>query len=118
MRYGLDFSGGYYVEAWNVNATAGCVLTASLVWDSEASCSTTSCPRPAFCDCSYDIQGADLDLRLFSGSTMVATSASFDNTYEYFRYTFPSTGSYQLKVYKWWSNVNQTYYAVAWHVQC
>ena len=101
-----------------MRGSAGCTLVAALVWDSEASCSTTDCPNPVYCNCTYDSQGADHDLRLFSGSTLIADSASFDNTYEYVRYVFPSTQTYTLRVYRWWATVNQTYYSVAWHVQC
>jgi hypothetical protein len=119
MRSGSDFSGGYYVESYNVSRVSGCTLVATLVWDSEASCSTASCPRPAYCDCTYDIQGMDLDIRLFHGSSLVDGSYSYDNTYEYFRYNIPpGTGDFQLRIWKWWSNANQTYFAVAWNVFC
>ncbi len=119
MRAGLDFPGNYYVETYNITPVAGCTVVASLAWDSEAACNPSDCSRPAYCSCTYDSQGFDMDLRLFRNSSWVTGSYSYDNTYEYMRYTVPAgTTSLQLKVWYWSGNANQTYFGLSWQVYC
>ncbi len=58
---------------------------------------------------------ADLDLQIFGPSnTIVASSYSYDNTYEIVEFTPPVTGTYTIQVDKVRCNLTPKYLGWAW----
>ncbi len=82
----------------------------ALVWDSMAS-------GPAAY--ATDVLDADLDLAIFAGQgttvgVALATSGSWDNSYEIVEFCPPSTGWYTIRVNDFRFDGTSEYYAIAW----
>ncbi|MGQ9584740.1 MAG: S8 family serine peptidase [Anaerolineae bacterium] len=112
----LPVSDGFASEAaryfyYNVQLEEGKKVRVALVWDTN----------PAHTEYSSTSQpSSDLDLRVFKGSQRVAYSSSYDNTFEIVEFEAPSTGTYQIRIYrKAWreggtSSEYRTYMGLAW----
>ncbi|MCB0070700.1 MAG: S8 family serine peptidase [Caldilineaceae bacterium] len=60
--------------------------------------------------------GADLDLQILnSAGNVVASSSSYDNTYEIVDFTPTSSGTYRLQVYKYRCNYTPSWLGWAWY---
>ena len=83
---------------------AGTRTRVAITWDTPTSYSQYA-SRPS----------ADLDLRVVnaSGST-VASSSSFDNTYEIVDFTPSATGTYTLRVIRYRCDASPAYLGWAW----
>lgn len=85
--------------------TAGVKTRVVIAWDTDDSYGSYS-TRPA----------ADLDLRIRNSSgTLVASSSSFDNTYEIVEFTPSTSGNYTLQVYKYRCSYNPRFLGWAWY---
>jgi subtilisin family serine protease len=84
--------------------TAGRRLRAVVAWDND----------PAYT--SYSTQPcADLDLQIVnSAGAVVASSSSWDNTYEIVDFTVPATGTYTLRVHKYRCSLSPRYLGWSW----
>jgi hypothetical protein len=61
--------------------------------------------------------GADLDMQIIApNNTVVASSASWDNTYEIVDFVAPATGTYRLRVTKFSCNHNPKWLGWAWAI--
>jgi len=88
-----------------MSLTAGVRTRVALVWDTNPNYASYA-SRP----------GADLDLQVIRpGGAVVASSVSFDNTYEIVDFTSPVSGSYTLRVIKFRCNASPNWFAWAWH---
>lgn len=113
MRWGGNWAGIDYTcdAAADVTLTtqsfpAGYVVRAAITWDTD----------PAYE--SYTQQpSADLDLKIVDANgQVVATSASWDNTYEIVQFTAPATGNYSLVVSKYRCSLSPRYLGWAWAI--
>ncbi|MCC7014796.1 MAG: S8 family serine peptidase [Planctomycetes bacterium] len=84
--------------------TSGRRLRAVIAWDND----------PAYS--SYSTQPcADLDLQIVNAAgVVVASSASWDNTYEVIDFTVPATGTYTLRVSKYRCSLSPRYLGWSW----
>jgi len=91
-------------DAATISLVAGKPARVAIVWDTDTAYSDYA-NRPC----------ADLDLKVIdpSGST-VATSSSFDNTYEWVQFTPSQSGSYKIRVKRWRCDMDPKYLAWAW----
>ena len=78
---------------------------AAIVWDTDPNYGRYT-SRPS----------ADLDLWVRGpNGTVVAISASWDNTYEIVDFTAPQTGTYTMRVRKWRCSSNPRWLGWAYH---
>jgi hypothetical protein len=88
-----------------MSLTAGLRTRVVIAWDTDDNYGSYS-TRPA----------ADLDLRIRNSSgTIVASSSSFDNTYEIVEFTPSTSGVYTLQVNKYRCSYNPRYLGWAWY---
>jgi len=114
FRYGsMTFSTDFTSSVWNVaprvqtDATGWIAIV--LAWDATPSCSTPS-------SCSGSGPDADLNLLLYNDatSTLVASSASFDNNYEVIIQQLSASTTYRVNVVSASTRTASTYYGLAW----
>ncbi len=87
-----------------ISLTAGQRTRAAIAWDNDPSYSNYA-SQP----------GADLDLQIVNASgTVVASSASYDNTYEISDFTPSTTGTYKLRVHKYRCDYSPRWLGWAW----
>lgn len=87
-----------------MSLTGGVRTRATIVWDSNPAYASYA-SRPS----------ADLDVQVInSGGTVVASSSSFDNTYELVDFTPSTTGSYSLRVNKYRCDYDPRWLGWAW----
>jgi hypothetical protein len=87
------------------NAAAGQTVRAVIAWDAT--------PSYALYD---DQPGSDLDLSVFDpNGWFVASSASWDNTYEIVEFVAPATGTYRLQVHRFRFDDSFTFLGAAWY---
>jgi len=86
--YGCHYS--QTTDVKSMNLTAGVRTRAVIVWDTDPNYSNYA-SEP----------GADLDLHVVMNGQVIATSASWDNTYEIVDFTPSSTGSAMMRVVKY-----------------
>ncbi len=88
-----------------MSLTSGVRTRVVIAWDTDDSYSSYS-TKP----------GADLDLKILNSSgTVVASSSSYDNTYEIVEYTPSSSGTYTIQVYKYRCDYNPQWLGWAWY---
>lgn len=93
------------LNAATMPLTAGVRTRVVIVWDNDPNYSSYA-SQPC----------ADLDLQVVSPSgTVVASSASWDNTYEIVDFTPSATGTYTLRINKLRCSYSPRYLAWAWH---
>jgi hypothetical protein len=103
---------GYYNEVYNAKYTlSGMRIRVVLTWDSTASCTSGSDPA----SCTSDTLDADLDIQVFANGSLVASSASYDNSYEFVEFAATANQTYQIKIYKASKTANSTYFGIAWN---
>lgn len=92
------------LDVATMSLTAGVRTRVAIAWDTD----------PAYA--SYTTKpGADLDLRILnSGGATVASSLSFDNTYEIVDFTPSASGSYRIRVNRHRCDYNPRYLGWAW----
>lgn len=91
-------------EVTTMSLTSGKRLRTVVSWDSDTAYSDYA-NRPS----------ADLDLRVVNSSgTIVASSSSFDNTYEIVDFTVPATGTYKLQVVKYRCDLSPRWLGWSW----
>ncbi|HLI25820.1 MAG TPA: S8 family serine peptidase [Chloroflexota bacterium] len=99
----LNCGGTYPVDLANIPLRAGKRFRAVLHWDTNTA------------DPNYALQpSADFDLSLYQGSTFVAGSLSFDNTYEVIDLVPPASGTYTLRLTSTRCDWSPVYGAWAW----
>lgn len=96
--------GGDGCKYFDYSANSGQKVRAAIVWTARTN-------YPA-----YGSQpGTDLDLKVYApNGTEVASSGTYDNTYEVVSFTAPSTGTYHLCAKKFRMDDYSTYLGVAW----
>jgi hypothetical protein len=92
-------------DVMNMSLTAGKRTRVAIVWDND----------PAYA--SYASQPcADLDLQIISPSnTVVASSSSWDNTFEIVDFTPSASGVYRIRVVKFRCDMSPRYLGFAFH---
>ena len=92
------------LDVATISLTAGVRTRVAIAWDTDpAYASYTSRP------------GADLDLRVVnSAGASVASSLSYDNTYEIVEFTPGTSGSYRIRVNRVRCDYNPRYLGWAW----
>jgi len=92
------------LDVATISLTAGQRTRATIAWDNDPNYS------------SYASQpGADLDFQVVNSSNVVvASSASYDNTYEIVDFTPSTTGSYKLRVNKYRCDYSPRWLGWAW----
>lgn len=92
----------------NVFVNAGRRTRVAMVWDTN----------PTFWNFSYGSRpGADLDMQIIGPlGNVVASSLSWDNTYEIVQFTAPTTGTYRLRVNKFRCNHTPKWLGWAWDI--
>ncbi len=93
------------VDMTTMNLTAGRKVRVVIAWDND----------PAYA--SYGSKpSADLDLRVVnSAGTTVASSSSWDNTYEIVEFTPTVSGAYKLRVNKYRCDLSPRYLGWSWY---
>lgn len=115
MSFPGDFSRNWYNETYNVSLPPYSALQAVLAWSATSTCRNYQQGG----DCGTVTPDNDLDLYLYEGGTVQATSVSSHNAYEYIYYYNPTgtTKNLTLKVY-WVSGVaSSAYFGIAWDTQ-
>ena len=99
-----DFSGGFFDKEWYARTmTTNSRIRVALTWNSKVSTSTS-------------VLDADLDLWVYDpAGNLVATSTSWDGSYEFVEFTPNMTGNYRIRV-RGYSVPNDlfSYWSVAW----
>ena len=92
------------LDVASMSLTGGTRTRATIAWDTDPSYG------------SYAAQpGADLDLQVINSSgTVVASSSSFDNTYEIVDFTPSSSGAYKLRVVRYRCDFSPRWLGWAW----
>ncbi|MEK8020242.1 MAG: S8 family serine peptidase [Candidatus Parabeggiatoa sp.] len=88
-----------------VPSTGGNHVKVALAWDSKVTNS------PATSELVID-----MDLLVYDGSTIVASSASLDNSYEIAEFNGVAGRTYTVKLRRWSGAGESTYYGLAWSV--
>ncbi|MFN7963818.1 MAG: S8 family serine peptidase [Thermoanaerobaculia bacterium] len=111
--YGLlsnaSFSGGYLTKTWTIKANGGTRVRAALVWNSNVTADADGNPQSSTLDLDLDLQVYD------SNGFLVASSSTFDNSWELIEFTPPASGNYTIKVrgYSIPANLSR-YFGIAW----
>jgi hypothetical protein len=106
------YSKADFPKLFTFTATAGQTVRVAIAWDSltDAIMGTTS-PTT-------DVLKADLDLRVTGpapfGQAILASSHSYDNSYEIVEFTAPATGVYTARVHAYRFDGNFEYLGFAW----
>lgn len=112
MNFSSDFTNNYYNEVYKAKFPfSGMRMRVVLAWDSTASCTDSSDPS----SCTSDNLDGDLDLYVSTGGRWVATSASWDNSYEFVEFNVQANVEYEIRVYKSSSTASSTYFGLAWN---
>jgi hypothetical protein len=94
------------LDVTSMSLSSGKQFRATITWDNDPSYSNYS-SQPS----------ADLDLQVIGPSgTVVASSASYDNTYEIVDFTPSVSGTYKLRVKKYRCDYSPKYLGWAWQV--
>ena len=88
-----------------VPSTGGTHVKAALAWDSKVT------QDPASSELAMD-----LDLRIYDGSSIMASSASWDNSYEIAEFDGVAGKTYTIKIKRWAGAGESSYYGIAWTV--
>jgi len=112
----LDLVNGWTNGVWNSvyrakYALSGMRIRVVLTWDSTASCSNPA-DRST---CTSNVLDAPLDLRVYAGANLVASSASWENSYEIVEFEATANQEYTIKLVQAGRNANSTYYGIAWN---
>ncbi|NOZ02876.1 MAG: S8 family serine peptidase, partial [Deltaproteobacteria bacterium] len=112
MTFSSDFTNNYYNEVYYARYPfSGQRMRVVLAWDSTASCTDASDPS----SCTSDTLDADLDIYVSTGGRWVATSASWDNSYEFVEFDVQPNVTYEIRVYKSSSTATSTFFGLAWN---
>lgn len=109
-------SNGFANNKYLVDGTTyGSPIRIVLSWNASATCSDPANAN----SCTASHPDGDLDLFLYdvSTNTIVASSISFDNTYEFLQYTPPSgSHEYEIRIHRSSYTESSTKYGIAWLV--
>lgn len=94
------------LDVATISLTAGVRTRVAIAWDTDPAYASYA-SRP----------GADLDLRVLnSAGTTMASSLSYDNTYEIVEFTPSSSGAYRIRVNRVRCDYNPRYLGWAWRI--
>ncbi|MEW6519837.1 MAG: S8 family serine peptidase [Thermodesulfobacteriota bacterium] len=101
MAYSCTTADPYSIS---MSLTAGKKTRVVIVWDQNTAYA------------SYGSQpSADLDLQIYRGTTLIAGSSSWDNTYEIAEFTPSTTGIYTLKINRFRCSLTPKWLGWAWY---
>jgi hypothetical protein len=103
---------GYYIEQYNARYPfSGMRIRVVLTWDSLASCSNGADEH----SCTSDVLDADLDLEIWANGSVVWSSTSYDNSYEFVEFVASANQTYQIKIRLMQRTNYSTYFGIAWN---
>jgi hypothetical protein len=104
-------AGNDYSESYNIyTASAGQRTRVVLTWDGTGTCSSLTDATT----CSSDSKDADLEILLYQGTTLLSTSQSTRNSFEFLEFAPAANTNYTVRIHAYSWNASSTYYGISW----